>query len=227
MKKHAIITGAAGGLGTAVTRQFLAANYHVTGCTQPGEDEQIIQLEELGVQSVQPLDVLDEATVQEFAQESEEAVEALVLIVGGFAMGGLADTTAADLEKMIRLNVFSAYHMARAFWSRLEKAESGKVVLIGAKPALDPEAGAGLMAYTLSKGMVFHLAELLNQTGKDSQTQAVVIAPSIIDTEANREAMPDANFSDWVTPEAIGKVIVQACEPSPLREQVLKVFGNS
>lgn len=228
MSKKAIITGAAGGLGTAVTKAFLAQDYDVTTLLQPGHPDQVKRIQDISEKAhTHPLDVLDEQSVKDFANQADTPVDALVLLVGGFDMGGLEDTPASAVEQMVQLNFFSAYHLVRAFWQRLEKAQAGKIILIGAKPALHPEAGHGLLAYSLSKGMIFHLAELLNQTGKETHTQAVVVVPSIIDTQANREAMPEANFNDWVRPEQIAEVITTACQDSPLRQQVYHVYGNS
>lgn len=227
MSQHAIITGAAGGLGTAVTKAFIDHSYQVTALTDPRDPDQIKQLQALGELNAEPLNVLDEQEVKTFAAQYNTPLDALVLLVGGFGMGNITNTTPADVEKMVQLNFISAYRMVHHFWESLTRAEAGKVVLIGAKPALDPAAGHGLMAYSLSKGMIFHLAELLNESGKETNTQAVVVAPSIIDTPANREAMPEANFDDWVKPKAIGQIILEACRDTALRHQVYRAYANS
>jgi NAD(P)-dependent dehydrogenase (short-subunit alcohol dehydrogenase family) len=83
--------------------------------------------------------------------------------------------------------------------------------------------------YVLSKSMVIKMAEVINADSKHSNTTATVIVPSIIDTPPNRAAMPDANFSDWVTPESIADKIAFICGEGgkDLRETVLKIYGNS
>lgn len=228
MSQHTIITGAAGGLGTAVTHAFVQEEqYRVTALTDPRYPEQIEQLQKIGTLTATPLDVLDEAAVKTFAAKHDAPLDALVLLVGGFGMGKITDTTPADVEDMVRLNFISAYRMVHHFWSALTRAEAGKVVLIGGKPALEPATGHNLMAYSLSKGMIFHLAQMLNESGRDSNTQAVVVAPSVIDTAANRAAMPEATFSDWVSPESIANIIIEACRDTALRHQVYHAYANS
>ena len=87
----------------------------------------------------------------------------------------------------------------------------------------------GTLAYGLAKSLIFRLAELMNEEAKGHDVVTSVIVPSTIDTPANRASMPDADFSKWVTPEAIADVIYFYCSDAgaALREPVIKVYGNS
>ena len=103
------------------------------------------------------------------------------------------------------------------------------MVLISSKPGLDPRLGSGVLPYALSKAAIPALAEVVNTDGQAHHIVASVIAPSIIDTPPNREAMPDADVSQWVTPADIAEVIHFATtEPGRvLREPIFKVYGRS
>jgi NAD(P)-dependent dehydrogenase (short-subunit alcohol dehydrogenase family) len=229
MKKQAIITGAAGGLGTAVTKKFLEAGYAVTGLTQPGDPDQIDQLKSATGSPVelriQPLDVVDGAAVADFFS-AQENVHAAIFLVGGFAMGKLSDTTEADLDKMLSLNFKTAFHSVKNALPKM--ADGGRIILIGARPATDQEAATALVAYSLSKSLVLQLAEIVNVEGADRNVQAVTILPSIIDPPANREAMSDADFSQWVKPADIADAMLYACSESGQKQRFgqFKMYGG-
>jgi NAD(P)-dependent dehydrogenase (short-subunit alcohol dehydrogenase family) len=108
-------------------------------------------------------------------------------------------------------------------------AAYGRLVFIGARPALKASQGKGLIAYALSKSLLFKVAELLNEEGKNKNVVASVVVPSTIDTPANRASMPDADPNNWVKPEEIADVLELICSDkgNVLREPVYKVYGNS
>lgn len=227
--KRVLISGAAGGLGTAVVQAFLQANYHVTALVQPQVDGQAESLRAHAPQAeslqIEALDVLDAAACADFIA-AQAAFDVVIPLVGGFDMGNLADTAPEAIDSMYQLNFRSAYNLSQPAY---KKMDAGRFIFIGAKPAFDATAGANLMAYALSKKLVIEYANLLNAQADTPQIQATVIVPSIIDTPANRSAMPDANFDDWVRPEQLADVMVWACSDTaaPLRESILKVYGNS
>jgi NAD(P)-dependent dehydrogenase (short-subunit alcohol dehydrogenase family) len=231
MSKTAIISGAAGGLGTKVTEKFLEAGYTVHAWTQPGKPEQVDHLKkETGdpeALHISPVDVMDGQSVKAYCSDIKDgSLQAAIFTVGGFAMGKLEDTEEEDLDKMIALNFKTAFHSVKQAMPKM--AEGGRIVLISARPALDPEAAAGLLAYSLSKGMVRQLAQIVNVEGKERNVQAVTVYPSIIDTEMNREAMPDANFDHWVKPSEIADAMLYACssEAAKQMEPELKMYGR-
>jgi NAD(P)-dependent dehydrogenase (short-subunit alcohol dehydrogenase family) len=110
----------------------------------------------------------------------------------------------------------------------LEK-NNGKIVFVGARPALQASAGKSLIAYGLSKSLLFKLAEYLNAEAKGKNVTVTVVAPSTIDTEINRKSMPDADFDKWVKPEALAEVLefLISEKGNVLRETVLKVYNNA
>lgn len=229
MKEQAIITGAAGGLGTTVTQAFLEAGYEVTALTQPGHPGQIDRLKSAtnspAELRIQPLDVMDGRAVADFFA-GQEGIHAAIFLVGGFAMGNLEDTTEADLDKMLSLNFKTAFHSVKNALPKM--AEGGRIILIGARPATEPEAAKSLVAYSLSKGLVLQLADIVNAEGQGRNVQAVTILPSIIDTPANREAMSDADFSKWVKPSDLAEAMLFACSKAGQKQRLgqFKMYGG-
>jgi NAD(P)-dependent dehydrogenase (short-subunit alcohol dehydrogenase family) len=111
----------------------------------------------------------------------------------------------------------------------LSRPAGGRFILVGARPGLVSKAGKDFFAYSVSKSMVFKLAEMINAEGEGKNVSATVIVPSVIDTDANRKSMPDADFSDWVSPEQIAGAIAfyLSDESSAIREAVVKVYNRS
>lgn len=230
---HILISGAAGDLGRAVVARFYKADHRLLALIQPNEPEQLKVLH--GVANgtnrliVTPLDVLDAAEVDRFATSLPSDLTTAVLLVGGFGMGDVESTDEKQLDQMISLNFKAAYHLARHCFLHFQKHGGGRIVLIGARPALDPQAGKGTLAYALSKGMVAHLADLLNAAGANHDIVTTLVVPSILDTPANRDAMPDADFDTWPKPAELADAIYFACSPQGaiLRQPVLKVYGQA
>lgn len=231
MSKTVIITGATGNLGGAVTEAFIAAGYKVIGTIEPGKRRD--ENRDTDHLKFMEVDLTDEAKVAAFVDKAHRAegdITACVMLVGGFAMADIASTTGEDISKMTTLNFNTAYHTARPVLNIMKSQSSmGRLVFVGAKPALNPASAGGVTAYALSKSMVIQLANIINGGAKAHNATATVVVPSIIDTPPNREAMPAANFDDWVKPEKIASTILFACseEGSELRGSVLKVYGNS
>ncbi len=230
MKKTILITGAGGNLGKAVTRKFLDEGYDVEA-TARGQAE-IDALTALGNVRVNEVNLLDEEESNQFIaalRERHEKIDAAVLLVGGFSMGDMAQCDGASLRKMYALNFESAYFICRPLLSWMKTTGPGRIVLTGARPALEPKAAKGLVAYSLSKSLIFRLAEIINEEGKKENVVAAVVVPSIIDTPPNRAAMPDADFSKWVTPESIAENIAFICSEKARdqREPIIKMYGGS
>lgn len=228
--KTVIITGANGGLGTAVTNTFLAKNYKVIATVRKEEDlKEIPQHQNL---QVEVLDLTDEEKTEAFVHkmiDQHKTINGALLLVGGFAMGDIAATKSADIKKQITLNFDTAYHVTRPLFQHMMEHNNGKIVFVGSRPALQASAGKNLIAYGLSKSLLFKLAEYLNAEAKGKNVTVSVIAPSTIDTEPNRKSMPDADFDKWVKPEALAEVLefLISEKGSVLRETVLKVYNNA
>lgn len=230
MKKNAIVTGAAGNLGKAVCSKLLEANYRVIGTVLSGENCEMNESHPDFEKYT--LDVTDQKATNEFIHYITHKLGDIhfsALLVGGFGMKGFEETSLDDIHKMMRLNFETAFICSQAIFKKMKlQSTGGKIMFVGAKPAIEKGASKGVTAYTLSKSLVIKLAEHINTEGADHQVRASVIIPSIINTPQNREAMPDADFSKWVTPEQIAEVsLFLAKQPSSLlQDVVLKVYGD-
>jgi len=230
MKKNIIITGAAGNLGKAVTRKFLDDGYTVHAIISGKDHQQFMEADQLLIYTANLMyEPEAENTIHQIVKESGHIDMALVL-VGGFRMGNISETTLDDFEKMYRLNFVTAFNTARPVYIQMEKQpEGGRMVFIGARPAMTPGIAKNMVGYSLTKSLLFRLSEIINEEGKNKGISSIVVVPSIIDTPPNREAMPDADFTKWVTPEEIAENIAHLATPAgrKLREAVLKVYGDS
>lgn len=225
-----IITGANGNLGQAVVKRLLKDGNYLLAATGRSGNGKLPGNKNLEISEV---DLLKEEQVQSFVEKSlrkHPEINAAVLLVGGFAMGKLTKTGKADLDKMIDLNFYTAYNMVRPLLAHfLSRPEGGRFILVGARPGLNAADGKNFFAYSLSKAMIFKLAEFINAEGKDKSVTATVIVPSTIDTETNRKAMPDADFSKWVPAENIADAISFALSETGgmLRENIIKIYNKS
>lgn len=224
MKKSVLITGASGNLGGAVTQKFLKENFQVYAT---GRDATGLEGAEL-----KAIDLTNEAAVNEYIESlttKDKNLKTAILLVGGFAAGDLKKTDGAALQKMYKLNFETTYFVVRALLNHFEANGGGHFILIGTRAAFTPKDAQHLVAYGLSKSLVMYLAEIINAYGKDKGIQSSVIVPSTIDTPQNRQAMPDADFSKWTTPEAIADTIhfVLTDAGKHLRETVLKMYNES
>jgi NAD(P)-dependent dehydrogenase (short-subunit alcohol dehydrogenase family) len=230
MPKVAVITGASGNLGQAVVKKFIAEGYKVIGTVIPNDPVPMNFPPDKFEKVV--VDLMNEEDSGKFIRsivDKYKTIDATVLTVGGFAMGGIADTSAADIMKQYKLNFETAYNIARPVFVQMMKQNSGRIFIIGAKPGLNAANGKGMIAYGLAKSLIFRLAELINDEAKGKNVVASVVVPSTIDTPQNRNAMPDVDFTNWVKPDDIANVIYYHCtdEASVLRETMIKVYNNS
>ena len=227
--KTVIVTGATGGLGKAIVEKFLNEGARVIGTTTkktttPFDDQ--ASFEAFAV------DLTDEKECAAFISDVTQkypVIDVAILTAGGFAMGRIGETGMTEIMQQYDINFTTTYNAARAVFIQMLSQKSGKIFMTGSRPGLDMKLGKGMTAYALSKSLVFRLAELMNEEAKSTSVVTHVIVPSTIDTPANRKAMPDADFSKWVTPESIADIIYTYCDPSfdALREPVIKVYNKS
>ena len=223
--KTALITGAAGSLGTAVAKRFTSNGYKVIGIVNKistSSDFETVQA-----------DLTDEAQTEKAVTdilEKYSQIDVLIATAGGFAMGDIKDTKSSDIMAQYKINFETAYHIARPVFNHMKSRGSGRIFLTGSRAGIDTVAGAkSMLAYSLSKSLLARLAEVLNEEAKDLDVVTSLIVPSIIDTPPNRKAMPGADTSKWVTPEAIAEVIYFYGSEAAisLREPIIKVYGKS
>ncbi|MGK2862838.1 MAG: SDR family NAD(P)-dependent oxidoreductase [Chitinophagaceae bacterium] len=230
MSKIAIVTGASGNMGQAVVNKFIDEGYKVIGTVVPNDpvpmDFPSDSFEKIIV------DLMNEEDSAKFINsivDKHKNIDAVVLTVGGFAMGKIADTSTTDMVKQYKLNFETTYNVARPVFVQMMKQQNGRIFIVGSRPGMDAKSGKGMVAYGLAKSLIFRLAELMNDEAKGKNVVTSVVVPSTIDTPQNRKSMPDADFKNWVKPEEIAGAIFYHCteEAGALREPVIKVYGNS
>ncbi len=200
-----LVTGGTGALGSAVVRELLDAGYACT-VTWIVERERDRARDEFGGRAMLvEADVSDGAAAAEAVRQVED-LEAVVNLVGGFDSGPLVhETEADDFFRMHSLNLAPAFHLAHAAMPRLIERGGGAFVGVSAQAALKPFPGAA--GYVSAKAAVLAFVQALDAEYKSHGIRCNAILPSVIDTPANREAMPDADWSKWVQPAEIAKVV--------------------
>ena len=228
--KTVLITGANGNLGSAVTKTFLDKGYRVLATVITESMKSDLPLHDN--LDVHVVDLGNEIATNTFINsiiEKYRTLDAALLLVGGFAMGNIASTSIADIQKQIALNFETAYHVTKPVFQHMLENGNGRIVFIGARPALEASQGKNLIAYGLSKSLLFKLAEYLNEEAKGKNITAPVVAPSTLDTPLNRKSMPDADPSIWVKPSALAEILefIVSDTNAPIRESVIKVYNNA
>ena len=230
MDKTVIITGASGNLGKATVEKLVKEGYNLVVTVAPGE--KLGYYEDHPQVDIQYVDLLDEPGVEgviNLAYKKYSTIHAALLLVGGYRGGNIKDTVCSTIKKMIGLNFETAFHIARPVFNQMITQNSGRIIFIGARPAIKAVDGKNNIAYGLAKSLLFKLAEYLNAEAKDKDVVCSVIVPSTMDTPANRKAMSDADFTKWVKPEDVAELIAYLISEkgSAMREPVLKMYGGS
>jgi NAD(P)-dependent dehydrogenase (short-subunit alcohol dehydrogenase family) len=214
--KVVLVAGGTGGLGRSVSLAFLREGAKVA-VTYRKPDEFTALLNEAGAirSSLKghEVDVTDDTAVAQLLEEilaEHGRLDALVNTVGGYA-GGLKlwETEARVFDQMLKLNLRAGFALSRAAVRPMLAQKRGAIVNVAAKAALDH--GAGAAAYAASKAAALAMIDSLAADVKGSGVRVNTILPSIIDTEANRKAMPGANYAIWPKPEDIASVILFLC----------------
>ena len=234
---HVVVTGGTGALGRAVVGALRAvgAVCHVPNLVS-AELDHFPYTSDPGVHIVRAVDLEDEMAVRRFYQ-SLPPLWASVHLAGGFAMAPIAEMSAADFMAQFRMNALSCFLCSAAavaaFRARKEPGPGGtpggRIVNVAARPALEPRLGAGMIAYTASKSAVAALTQALAQETTDEEIWINAVAPSVLDTPANRAAMPDADPRRWVAPMDLAEIITFLASPANrvTRGAVIPVYGGS
>jgi NAD(P)-dependent dehydrogenase (short-subunit alcohol dehydrogenase family) len=227
--KTVIITGANGNLGTAVTKEFLDKNYRVIATiSNENSKRDFVPHPNLEISVVNLTDEKETIAFVEKLIQKYVVIDAALLLVGGFAMGGIESTTGDDLRKQIALNFETAFYVAKPLFGHMMNNKKGNIVFISARPALNPAQGKDLIAYGLSKSLLLKLAEYLNEAAKGVNVSISVVVPSTLDTPVNRKSIPDVNPDNLVKPAEIAETLefLVSDKSSALRETVLKIYNN-
>ncbi len=234
LARVALVTGGTGGLGAAVIRAFLdrgcsvAVTYRddaeIDGlrATIPAAGERLLPVK------------ADLADTDQVAQAVRQVVgtwariDDLVNLVGGWAGGKpVWETTDAEWERMLTLNLRTVFACCRAVVPQMIAQGSGRIVNVSTRTAVQPAPGAA--AYAVSKRGVITLTETLALELRDHGVTANCVLPSVIDTPANRQSLARANFSRWVRPEQLAAIIawLTSDEAAPISGAAIPVYGRA
>ena len=208
--RNVVVTGGRGALGTGVVAALEARGANVIVAPDPPE-----------------LDLTSEDAATTF-YAALPPLWASVHLVGGFAMKPIADTSYADFEKQWKLNTATCFLSCREAVRAIRKTGiGGRIVNVAARPVVQPVGG--MAAYVAAKAGVASLTQTLAAELADDRILVNAVLPSLIDTPANRKAMPDADHDSWPRPEEIARAIVFLVSPENTLTSgtLLPVFGRA
>lgn len=207
-----VVTGGTGALGRAVCSAFLEQgatvfssyilDQELDSLPEPMKSNQFVATK---------VDLTSEEAVKTWI-EGIGSFRVLVNVAGGFAMGNVKDTSFKDWQHQLRMNLDTCFLMCREALVKMEKEPYGRIINIGAFAALNRMGG--LTAYKVAKAGVIQLTESLAEETLTSNITVNAILPTLMDTPANRRAMPDADFTTWTTVESVAECIAHLAQPS-------------
>ncbi len=208
-KKVAVISGGAGGAGLIISRIFSENEYTVFVADRHETRDKIQQTETSNIRHI-GVNVFDEtevAAVMEQIVQQTGQIDTLINMVGGYSAGTPIDELDTSIwDTMMRLNVTSTLLMSKYAAQKMRKAGSGRIINFAARAAKELSANTG--AYAVSKAAVTALTEVQAKELRQDNITVNAVLPSIIDTPANRAAMPDADFTVWPKAEDIARVLL-------------------
>ena len=227
--RQVVVTGGTGALGGAVVAALIEAG---AVCHIPyidaGELERFSLRTHARVALAVKVDLSDESAVRKF-YEGLPPLWASIHLAGGFGMSAVAKTTKADLTKQLEMNFVTAFLCCAAAVRSMERTGAGgRIVNVATRPALEWRTGAGMAAYTASKAAVAALTVALAEEVIKHAILVNAIAPSTMDTPANRKAMPDADPAAWAKVEDVAATILFLASPENrvTRGALVPVYGR-
>lgn len=224
--KIALVTGADGGLGTHVTRALLDSGATVIGVSRniqqsSFEGPSFIALP-ADLSSAEKAKTLVAGIAARFGR-----LDILVHLVGGFAGGKtIAETDDATFQRMLDLNLNSAFYVLRAVIPHMRRTGGGRIIATSSRAAENPGPGVG--AYSASKAALVSLIQTVALENKDLAITANVLLPGTMDTPSNRKAMPGADTSKWVQPASVASLIAWLAGEAgkDVNGAVIPVYGS-
>lgn len=223
------MTGGTGGLGVEVLRRLLDAGRHVTATwlDPAARDRTLAELGRPDRLTLVRADVTDPDAVEALVCDLPH-LGAVVNLVGGYAAGPRVHETAPeDFQAMLALNLTPSFLLARSAMPLLLARGGGAFVAVSSRAALRPFAGAA--GYITAKAALIALVQALDAEYRDAGVRCNVVVPSTIDTPANRQAQPAADFSRWVAPGQIADVVafLVGAQSSAVGGAAVPVYGRS
>jgi NAD(P)-dependent dehydrogenase (short-subunit alcohol dehydrogenase family) len=227
--RHVVVTGGTGALGIAVVGALLKANaFCLVPYLHQAEADRFPHRDNAKVTLAGGIDLTDEAAVARF-YDGTGALWASIHLAGGFAAAPVIATSKAELMRQIDLNLVTAFLCCSAAVKAIARAGGGRIVNVAARAATEWRSGAGMAAYTASKAAVAALTASLAEEVAKEGILVNAVAPSIMDTPANRAAMPEANFAAWPKVEEVAATILYLASPdnTVARGGIVPVYGRS
>jgi NAD(P)-dependent dehydrogenase (short-subunit alcohol dehydrogenase family) len=227
---HIIITGGTGALGSAVTAAFLEAGAVCSiPCFNPSETANFEFKDHKNVHLQLNVDLTDEQQTRNFYEEAVNQQGALwgsVHIAGGFEMAGFRSLEKQDFMKQINMNLITCFNACSEAVRHMKNG--GRIVNVSSRPGIEPRQGAGRIPYATSKAAVAALTTSLAEELVEDDILVNAIAPSTIDTPANRNSMPKAKFDQWTRPEDLATQILYLVshQNKITRGAVVPVYGK-
>jgi NAD(P)-dependent dehydrogenase (short-subunit alcohol dehydrogenase family) len=224
--KIALVTGADGGLGTHVTRALLDSGATVVGVSRNAQPSSFDSPSFVALAADLSSAEKAKSTVDGIAARFGR-LDILAHLVGGFAGGKtIAETDDATFQRMLNLNLNSAFYVLRAVIPHMRRAGAGCIIAIGSRAAENPGPGVG--AYSASKAALVSLIRTVALENKDLAITANVLLPGTMDTPANRSAMPGADTATWVQPASVASLIVWLASDAgkDVNGAVIPVYGS-
>ncbi|MBZ5661033.1 MAG: SDR family NAD(P)-dependent oxidoreductase [Acidobacteriia bacterium] len=233
--KIVLVTGGTGGLGREVSMAFLEAGATLTVTFRSADEFDALAAAAQRIGVAPPagvsVDVTDAQAVEKCVADivaKHGRLDILVNTVGGYAGGvNLWEAVTRTYDQMLALNLKAGFVLARGVVPQMIRQQRGWIVNIASKAAVDHGAGGAL--YAASKAGALALFDSLAAEVKPYNINVNSVLPSIIDTAANRKAMPGADFSKWPKPEEIARVILFLCseEARVIHGAAIPVYGKS
>ena len=228
--KTIVVTGGTGALGGAVVAKLLdegASCYVPTSLAAAPKD--FVLASHKRVRLVRNVDLGDAASVDAF-YASIPNLWASIHCAGGFAMSPIGEAKPEVFNQMIDANAKTAFLCCRAAArSMLASETAGRIVNVTARAGIDPRKGSGMSAYTASKAAVAAITVALAEELKNDGILVNAVAPSTLDTPANRKAMPKADFSKWVSLDEAAEAIVHLASPEnrTISGAIVPLYGRA